>query len=102
MSHHTAAGIKLGSYVLSDDLELGKDEVRAKRKGRQEGSEAKVPNDHERCVYSPTSWCVFVPHEVKTIMMIMSMETPIRILMDVSWFESPRDLIEMVEVAKEG
>ena len=37
---------------LSDDLELGKDEVRAKGKGRQEGSEAKVPNDHERCVFT--------------------------------------------------
>ena len=43
---------QLGSYVLSDDLELGKDEVRAKGKGRQEGSEAKVPNDHERCVFT--------------------------------------------------
>ena len=64
MSHHTwpimpmattsspCRRDQLGSYVLSDDLELGKDEVRAKGKGRQEGSEAKVPNDHERCVFT--------------------------------------------------
>ena len=61
ISHLTRSTVQqigaLQGCELSDDLELGKDEVRAKGKSRQEGSEAKVPNDHE--------WCVFTCQELE-------------------------------------
>ena len=38
--------------VLLDDLQLGQDEVGAKCKGGEEGREAKIPNNHERCEFT--------------------------------------------------
>ena len=88
--HLSFPALKGHSCELSDDLELGKDEVRAKGKSRQEGSEAKVPNDHERCVftYKLVGWLVDSCQK-KTMSISDSMSQDL---------SPPRDLIEMVRL----